>query len=242
MCFVCPFCIGVQSLKVTKFPKHFSYVNVDTSSPEGIERARKLGLAESGLADVVVGTLLHEVSTIFTEENKGRMFTMFRHPVDRAVSLFHFVQDTQWRNRETFQKELSSLTIEEFFKGGLAENNWMTRFLTGELTKGQLTTEDLSKAKEILRRKVLVGLLTEKGESFSRFEKYFGWQLKSDSEQDCHEKKLQWAWPLKHRHDDVDEGSALWDLIVAHNIYDMELYEYAEVLFHEQGSIFDKMV
>jgi hypothetical protein len=197
-----------------------------------------LGLAESEIVDVVISTLLHQASALFSTSNRGRMFTVFRHPVERAVSLFHYVQDTQWRRRQTFKKELSDLTIEEYFKSGLAENNWMTRFLTGELTKAELTKADVNVAKEIIRRKCLVGLLNEKGESFARFERYFGFPLKSDKVKECHEKKLQWAWPLKHRHEEVEEGTAVWDLIMSHNQWDMELYDYAQSLFQEQSRIF----
>jgi len=225
-------------LRIVEFSKHYSYVNVDTSTPEGIERARALGLASSEITDIVVSTLLHQASTLFTTANRGRLFAMFRHPVDRAVSLFHFLQDTQWRRRQTFKKELSELTIDEYFKSGLAENNWMTRFLTNQLKKGELTRDDVNLAKEILRRKCLVGLLKEKGESFARFERYFGFPVRSDAEKECHEKKLQWAWPLKHRHEEVEEGSALFDLILSHNMFDMELYEYAQTLFQEQAMIF----
>jgi hypothetical protein len=55
---------------------------------------------------------------------------------------------------------------------------------------------------------------------------------------ECHEKKLQWAWPLKHRHEEVEEGTAVWDLIMSHNKWDMELYDYAKSLFREQSRIF----
>lgn len=222
-----------------KFSKHFTYVNVDTSTPEGIERARQLELADSRMADVVISTLLHQTASLFSNRHKGRLFTIVRHPVERAVSLFHYVQDTQWRRRQTFQKELSELSIEEYFESGLAENNWMTRFLINEPTKGELTRDDVNLAKEILRRKCLVGVLSQKGESFARFERYFGFPLKDDEQKDCHEKKLQWAWPLKHRHDDVEENTPLWDLILTHNVFDMELYHYAsEVVFNEQAKMF----
>ena len=155
------------------------------------------------------------------------------------MSLFHYLQDTQWRRSQTFRKELSELTIDEYFESGLVENNWMTRFLINEPTKGELTKADLTLAKEILRRKCLVGLLNEKGESFSRFERFFGFPLKTDVQKECQEKKLQWAWAQKHRHDEVEENTPLWDLILSHNVYDMELYRYAsEVLFVEQGNIF----
>lgn len=214
------------------------YLNVDTSTQEGIARAKRLDLAGSEIVDIIVSTLLHQATTLFSSANQGRMFTMFRHPVDRAVSLFHYVQDTQWRRRQSFKKELSDLTIEEYFKSGLAENNWMTRFLINELTKGELTKQDVNLAKEILRRKCLIGILNEKGESFARFERYFGFPVKSDTAKECHEKKLQWAWPSKHRHAEVEEGTAVWDLIMSHNQWDMELYEYVQILFQEQAMIF----
>lgn len=223
---------------MVEFNKHYRYVNVDTSTVQGIERAKSLGLAGSGMPHLVVSSLLHNAATMFTPANRGRMFTMFRHPVDRSVSLFHYIQDTQWRRRQTFQKELSDLTIDEYFKSGLAENNWMTRFLTNQITKGELNRNDLNQAKEVLRRKCLVGLLSEKGESFARFERFFGFPLKDDEEKECHEKKLQWAWPLKHRHDQVEEGTALWDLVLSHNTYDLELYDYAQTLFQQQAQLF----
>ena len=134
---------------------------------------------------------------------------MFRHPVERSVSLFHYNQDTQWRRSQTFRKELSELSINEYFESGLAENNWVTRFLINEPTKGELTMEDLNLAKEVLRQKCLVGLLREKGESFARFERYFGFPLKNDEQKECHEKKLQYAWPQKHRHEEVEENTPL---------------------------------
>jgi hypothetical protein len=198
-----------------------------------------LDLIGSGLADITVSSLLYEASSLFSDRHRGRLFTIFRHPVERAVSLFHYVQDTQWRRRQSYQKELSELTIEEYFESGLAENNWMTRFLVNEPTKAELTIEDLNLAKEILRRKCLVGLLSEKGESFARFERYFGFQVKNSVQKECHEKKLQWAWSQKHRHDVVEENTPLWDLIMTHNLYDMQLYRYAsEVLFVEQAALF----
>mmetsp|Transcript_24253 Transcript_24253/g.36651 ORF Transcript_24253/g.36651 Transcript_24253/m.36651 type:complete len:858 (+) Transcript_24253:194-2767(+) len=223
-----------EELKVIKASNQFNYLNVDMSNKEGIERAKKLELANSGLADMAISTLLFEASSMFTSEHKGRMFTVMRHPVERAASLFHYVQDTQWRRSN--KKELANLGMEDYFKSGLAENNWMTRFLINEPKKGELTREDANKAKEILRRKCLIGLLNQKGETFDRIERYFGISQKGEEQKECHEKKLQWAWPLKHRHEEVEEDSSLWDLIMSENKYDMELYRYAsEVLFEEQG-------
>ena len=151
-------------------------------------------------------------------------------------SWFYFVQDTNWRRKKS---DLSDITIEEYFKSGSGENNWMTRFLSHQMTK-KLTSDDLNVAKEVLRRKCIVGLLDEMGESMSRFEKVFGWRLNTEEDEECEEKKLQWGWTGKHRHASIDEGSIVWNLIVRKNEFDMKLYEYAKILFVEQGIYFHK--
>ena len=89
-------------------------LNVDISTVAGLERARSLDLLGREYADALLSTLLYPSSTLLVEqsEHPGRMFTLIRHPVERAVSLFHYIQDTQWRNKDTFQKELSELTLE----------------------------------------------------------------------------------------------------------------------------------
>ena len=111
----------------------------------------------------------------------------------------------------------------------------MTRFLTNELTKGELTEDDLTLAKEVLRQKCLMGLLEEKGETFERIQKYFGWRPKSDEERECLEKKLEVNWPMKHKHAEIEEGSKAWRLIVKANSLDLRLYEYSKELFAQQG-------
>ena len=226
-----------EMLKEVEFPSKIKYVNVDTSNGPGIQRAKSLGLAESGMADVFMTSLLYDGASVFDENHRARLFTMFRHPVHRAVSLFHFIQDTVWRRQETFDKVLSKITLDEYYKGGMGESNWMTRFLSNEHTS-EIDEGHLEVAKAIIRRKCLVGLMDEKSDSLARFEAYFGWKLRSEAERECHDKKLNWAWPLKHRHDDVEEGSDLWNLIAEHNKYDVLLYEFAEQLYREQGKMF----
>jgi hypothetical protein len=89
-----------------------SFVNVDTYTPKGIQRAKKLNLVASGLADVVISPLLYDTATLFTPTRKGRIFTMLRHPVERATSLFYFIQDTQWKRPETRNDKLAEISIE----------------------------------------------------------------------------------------------------------------------------------
>ena len=85
------------------------FVNVDLDSYEGVQRAVKGELIEKELADVVVvpdvrlGGLLYgsdnsgqrQQVNDGKKEYKGVLFAMFRHPIDRAVSLFYHKQNVK---------------------------------------------------------------------------------------------------------------------------------------------------
>jgi len=222
------------ALQVVNVGAGHSYVNVDVSSSDGLLKAKQMGLIESGLADVVVTSLVNEVGALFNPQMKVRMFALVRHPVERAASLFYFLQDVQWRAPQTFNEHLANISIIDFYRNRMGESNWMVRYLTNQATKAYMDESDLKLAKEILRRKCLIGLTTEKDQSFARFEKFFGWRLGSDADQEYLNSKMQWDWSLKHPHEEVQEGTELWKQIASHNQYDMELYEYARVLFAQQ--------
>ena len=101
-----------QTLRVVHFSRQLSFVNVDAYSPKGIQRAKNLNLITSGLADVVMSPLLHDAAALFTPTHKGRLFTMLRHPIERATSLFYFIQDTQWKEAKTRNDQFADMTIE----------------------------------------------------------------------------------------------------------------------------------
>ncbi len=225
------------SLELLNVGGGHSYVNVDLSSSEGIKQAVTRNLVSSGLSDVLVSSLINEAPALFDPGNKGRIFTMIRHPVMRAASLFYFLQDVQWKAKKTYNEELANISIHDFFKRKMGESNWLVRYLSNQVTKPYIDETDLKLAKEILRRKVFVGLTSEREASFNRFQKVFGWNLKSQADVECLNNRLQWDWALKHPHQIVKEGTELWDLILAHNKYDVELFEYAKVLFQEQGAL-----
>jgi len=130
-------------------------------------------------------------------------------------------------------------SIEEYVRSTLVENNWMTRFLVGKMG-GELYVEDEALAKEILRKKCLVGLLGKRGESFRRFELYFGWDLEGRGGDggDCVDRLLNWDWSGKNKHDTLEEGSETWDLLKDQNTFDLKLFQYAEKLFEHQGEMF----
>lgn len=221
-----------ESIAVVDLNEGLRYVNVDTTTIPGLHRAAQLGLAPSHLSDIIVTPFFNDAAgIIFNEGNKGRMFTIFRHPIDRAVSMFYYLQKAEWET--TYDPALKDMSVEEYALSGKAEENWMTRFLVNKL-EGPLSTEDIILSREILRRKFLIGLLSFMEESVARFERYFNWNVQSPDMQECVGK----VWTNKQQHPKLEIGSPAWNALITINNYDMELYMYAEELFQQQGQIF----
>ena len=208
-----------------------------TASMEGLKHATETQLVQSGQVDVITTQFLHAGATLFDgQQHRGRCFTLLRHPIDRAVSLFHYLPIAS--HEPTYDPQLKYISIEMWARSKRIEHNWMTRFLSNELL-GDLTAHHLDIAKEVLRRKCLVGLLDEKSESWLRFQKFFAWQFYNQEMRECQVELLFWNWSSKHQHELVEEGSPAWELLYKQNILDMELYNYAKQLFVEQRSIFE---
>ena len=221
-----------KGLKVVELNEGLRYVNVDTTTIPGIHRAAKLRLVPSHLADVIVTPYFMDASKLlFNPGNKARMFTILRHPIDRAVSMFFYLQNASWET--TYDVSLKNMTLLEYAESDKAEDNWMTRFLVNK-PSGPMYTQDIILAREILRKKFLIGLLSYMDESIMRFERYFKWRTKKENIQQCVKQK----WTNKHQHPKLEEGSPAWNALMAKNGYDMELYTYAHELFDYQRQMF----
>ena len=94
-----------------------------------------------------------------------------------------------------------------------------------------------SLAKEVLKRKFLVGLLDNKRGSFARFDHYFKWKEspKYASEFGCRKQLMDEKYVPKHP---VRKGSETWNLLMEQNRFDIHLYDYAKELFVQQSFIF----
>jgi hypothetical protein len=79
-------------IQVMQVPSERRFINVDSTTRPGIARAKQLGLAESGLADIISSPLFPEIIDVMNEQHRGRMFTVLRHPIDRASSMFYYLQ------------------------------------------------------------------------------------------------------------------------------------------------------
>mmetsp|Transcript_15529 Transcript_15529/g.22707 ORF Transcript_15529/g.22707 Transcript_15529/m.22707 type:complete len:346 (-) Transcript_15529:208-1245(-) len=220
-----------------KFPG-LKLVNVDTSTREGIARAKKLGLAQSGLADIVFAPLPSYALTMFDPDHKARFFALFRHPIERAVSLFYYHQVAEWEKAgHVYRPELAGMTIEEWLlrqrRGGGDVKNFLMTII---LNKNQFTSKDLEKAKEIIRTKFLVGLSSKMEESVDRFDTYFGW-VDNEKRPLCQEEAIKSGFN-KNPHPPVEKGSKTWNILADYLSYDLQLYDYIVQLYEEQGELF----
>lgn len=145
-------------------------MNVDTSTPEGIKKAQLWNMVQSGLADIIYTPFIFESSRLFDQNHQGRLVAIFRHPVERAESIFYYLHRASWE--PTYDKSYKDMTLEEYATSKRVESNWITRFLVNK-RRGELTPKDLDVAKEILRRKFLVGLISKLEDTVLRFESYF---------------------------------------------------------------------
>ncbi len=78
-----------ESLQLVKF-NGANYVNVDTTSIQGLNRAATMGLAASGLSDMIASSYFAEVGMLFDLHHKGRAFILMRDPMVRAVSMYYY--------------------------------------------------------------------------------------------------------------------------------------------------------
>ena len=212
--------------------KESRYVNVDTTTVPGIQRAASLGLSSSGLADVVVSSYLHESAGLYDLEHQGRAFIIFRDPVQRATSMY-------WYRVEEVGDLDRSVSIEDYAQGNGIENNWMCRFIANRMT-GELTKEDLEEAKEILRTKFLVGFVDDLDESLHRIMKYAGWSYKEDPtermrQEDCLKDLAAHGTNANPTEYELPKrGSQAHALISWQTQFDTKLYSYAKELFDKQ--------
>ena len=215
------------------------FVNVDTSSPDGLRRARELGLAQSGLADIVIAQNLHETADLYTPEYRGRFFALFRHPIDRAVSLFYYRQIAHWE--PTYNPALKKVSLEDYANSHGGEKNWMVRMLVNKENGGALDRSDLEIAKEVLRRKFVVGLMSDMAESLERFDRYFGWYDPANAEaMQCKDELTSKKGAVNsNKHASVEEGSPAWEGLARHNELDLELYDYVLELWEAQQHILE---
>ncbi|KAL7541079.1 hypothetical protein ACHAXR_010616 [Thalassiosira sp. AJA248-18] len=213
------------------------FVNIDSTTVSGIQRAKSMGFADAQLADIVVSPFVFETNDLFTPTAKGRLFSVFRHPIDRAVSMFYYIRVADWE--PTYMPELKDWTLEEYATSYIVENNWMTRVLSNDM-EGELTEDNLRNAMEVVRTKFLVGLMTKMEPTMARAEKFFRWtyHVYPRYQEKCRKMLMSGGSNSnKKNKKPLKEGDLAWDLLAQQNNFDLQLYNYVETLFEEQEAL-----
>ncbi len=206
-----------EDLKVITKGKS-KYVNVETYTWAGIESARRVGLVELKIADVITSPLFRESLELFDEMHPARAFTILRHPIDRAVGTFERLQ----RDRPG-----QNMTLLSYARSQHVENNYLVRYLSGKI-EGQLSEENLFTAKETLK-KFVIGLAGDLDNSVHRFERFFGYTGSAKCRQAMTKKKIVNRMKVK-------QGSEAWNLLLWQNKLDFELYKFAKELYRKQAN------
>jgi len=212
------------------------FVNIDSTTVAGIARAKQMGFADANLAQLVVSPFVFETNDLFTPTAHGRLFSVFRHPIERAVSMFYYIQVADWE--PSYKPELKDWTMEQYATSDIVENNWMTRQLSNQLG-GELTEENLNKAMEVVRTKFLVGLMSQIERTMSRVEKFFRmtYHVNPTNQEACRNRLMSGGSNSnsKNKKPFTEEDPA-WALLAHQNNFDMPLYSYIELLFEEQDA------
>ena len=220
-------CYGLVRTEMIRPPSSLEIIpdtkvlNVDLSTPEAIASARRENMVDRGLANVIVSQLGLEGSTLFTTLHQGRAFTILRHPVKLAVSLFYYRRIATWE--PTYRPEYKDITLQEYVERDGYYDNWMVRMLTNAKIGG-LNEGHLDLAKTILKRKFIIGISDQMTETFRRLEMFFGWK---EGKAGCVDFHLNAAPSNKNKYPELDQDDLVWTIISTKNKYDMALYYYA---------------
>mmetsp|Transcript_26917 Transcript_26917/g.39000 ORF Transcript_26917/g.39000 Transcript_26917/m.39000 type:complete len:410 (-) Transcript_26917:472-1701(-) len=220
------------------------FVNVDVSTPEGLQRASYLGFGRANIAEVMFSPYLFKSAAVFEGPTyRGRAFGLFRDPVDREVSRFYYRRGAEHEvaNANTYLPELNFITIAKYSLTSFWEGNAVVRMLADLKENQKPTYEDLELAMEIVRRKILVGLMDHMEESIAIFDQYFGFQpgLNFDEQwyMDCRTNKAFGGANHNTKKKKVDPESGTYKNLARRNRYDRELYSYVVHLFETRKQL-----
>lgn len=189
------------------------------------------------MADTVTTQhVTYAASNLFTDTHQGRAFVMMRHPVKRAID--HFLSRQQ--AAKGLDEALSSMTLVEFVDSDQLVENYEVRMLNGITDpRTPITNQHLEVAKEVLRRKFLVGIFEWFDVGMVRFEKYFGWWKQFDvlnnlTINNCHYSIIESGENVYAK---ADNGEYIYTTILRRSWADVELYRHAKFLFAEQSKL-----
>jgi len=207
------------------------FANVDTTTFQGLKRAERLGLIESGLIQVLATPHLPEASNLFQNKAKtGRVFAIFRDPVSRAVSDYHFLRSLDLDDPLALPEVMS---LSQFVESEHLRTNVLTKTLANIVDNTFVTEVHVMFAKQVLQEKILVGLAENFDESLNRFLAYFGWVLHDSV---C-AANFKAARDTRESHPHLNDEQEEYHTLRDRNWADVEVYEFAKLVFAGQKQI-----
>lgn len=241
-----------------------NFVNVDTTTKPGILRAAKLGLVPSKKVDMIFTSDVNFAADhLFDSNNKGRIFALFRNPVDRSVSKFYYLQTATWER--TYRPEWVGMSITEWATNHNLDENFIVKKIVGKKLSDQVDLGDLIVAKDIVRQRFIVGLMNDMEEGIRRFNIVLGLDTKNEKGQMCMDQYFSKKDKVEvvaaasdaaaagvgseegrakatdgmnsNPHPKIKEGSPEYALLAERNSLDMILFNYITLLYKEQKKL-----
>lgn len=206
---------------------------MDVSSPEGLKHAFETNLLNENIIDVLVSNYFTSGSALFTPQHHGRAFTIMRHPIDLAESLFYYRRKAAWE--PSYRRDWNKITFAQYVASDEYIGNWMVHQLTGTMPWVELTEAHLEQAKSVLQRKVFVGISSQMDETVRQLKRYFHWM---EAQPFCVYNYLHSTPTNSNKHPKIQRGSEQWLVVAEKEKWDMGLYYYALELFAEQRERF----
>lgn len=183
------------------------------------------GNAAISLTDLDAAAKVFSLSSNYV----GRIFTMIRHPVDRAVSNYYYCRVATWEN--CYEDAQRYPTLASAVEEKAITNNPYTRVLSTISDKGY----DLDAAKEVLQNFFLIGLTEHYTESTYRFKQFFT----SPAADFVEFREENVPKTNSNSHPSLHPGEPLWHQIATFVADDIHLYDLAKKLFHEQAHLYE---
>lgn len=212
-------------------------LNMDTNSPEGLAFSFSSQIVNSGKIDVVVSNYFLSGAALFTDVHHGKAFTILRHPIELALSLFHYRRKASWER--SYRKDFMKMTFYDYVDSEYYLDNWMVRQLSGTMPWVKLTERHLDRAKEMMRKKIFIGLMENMDETMRQLKAHYGWEEKQPY---CVHNYLHGEKTNENKHAPLQggKGGKTWNLVASKEKWDMALYYYGLELFTEQNSRYGK--
>ena len=215
------------------------FVNVKTIDERGLTRAAEMNLAGSGLANVVNTNNIEKTSSLFeNNSSRGRVFMFFSHPVRRIVH--NYYKKSFDPESEDYDSTIAEISLIDYVQSDMITDNLITRYLINDFNSPNITSTDIEVAKDIIRRKIVVGIMEWLESSITRVEKYYGWfgkTMKSPKTSICHYRQIYKEAAHLLLHATPEWNSYVTQIVAERNSADMEVYEYARDIFLQQAAL-----